>query len=160
MINYLEDRDLWRKTLPLSDEFTINLRSYPQEFEVWDEIARRLESQPSSFLNGGAGIQRYYRVQVEALKAQSYRAMMQQGVCAAINASYTFASELANEIIPLHDGALFGLSYFQRADGRWQYSLRSRDDFDVSVVAKIYGGGGHQKAAGFEADYPVHGRIG
>ena len=37
-------------------------------------------------------------------------------------------------------------------DGTFAYSLRSRaDDFDVSVVAKEFGGGGHKAAAGFRA---------
>jgi nanoRNase/pAp phosphatase (c-di-AMP/oligoRNAs hydrolase) len=29
------------------------------------------------------------------------------------------------------------------------FSLRSVGDFDVSAIAKIYGGGGHKNAAGF-----------
>ena len=38
-----------------------------------------------------------------------------------------------------------------RADGRWQFSLRSEGEFDVSAVAQQYGGGGHRNAAGFNA---------
>ena len=38
----------------------------------------------------------------------------------------------------------------------WQYSLRSRSDFDVSEIAKKFGGGGHAKAAGFATKEPVH----
>jgi len=39
--------------------------------------------------------------------------------------------------------------------GRYQYNLRSRGDFDVSEVAKQFGGGGHAGAAGFT----VHGKV-
>ena len=50
----------------------------------------------------------------------------------------------------------FALGYFCRADGTWQYSLRSRgkDAYDVSAVAKHFGGGGHHSAAGFESLLP------
>lgn len=39
---------------------------------------------------------------------------------------------------------------YDLADGLIQWSLRSRGDFDVSEVAKQYGGGGHRPAAGFQ----------
>jgi len=35
--------------------------------------------------------------------------------------------------------------------GRYQYNLRSRGDFDVSEVAKQFGGGGHAGASGMIA---------
>jgi nanoRNase/pAp phosphatase (c-di-AMP/oligoRNAs hydrolase) len=31
-----------------------------------------------------------------------------------------------------------------------QCSLRSNGDYDVSAIAKVFGGGGHKNAAGFE----------
>lgn len=45
----------------------------------------------------------------------------------------------------------FGACYFDRQDGKRQWSLRSRDGgADVSEIAKRHGGGGHAQAAGFE----------
>lgn len=42
--------------------------------------------------------------------------------------------------------------YMTLDDGLLAYSLRARaDDFDVSVVAKEFGGGGHKAAAGFKS---------
>lgn len=40
--------------------------------------------------------------------------------------------------------------------GKFQYSLRSRGDFDVSAIAKKFGGGGHKNAAGFNVVGTVH----
>jgi nanoRNase/pAp phosphatase (c-di-AMP/oligoRNAs hydrolase) len=45
--------------------------------------------------------------------------------------------------------ACVGLTWFERADGMIQFSLRSQGDIDVSEIAKKYLGGGHQHAAGF-----------
>lgn len=42
----------------------------------------------------------------------------------------------------------FGI-LFHRIPGKWVVSLRSAGDFDVSVLAKKHGGGGHKGAAGF-----------
>jgi phosphoesterase RecJ-like protein len=48
------------------------------------------------------------------------------------------------------DGASFGCCWFKvTASDDWVYSLRSRDDFDVSELASKAGGGGHARAAGF-----------
>jgi len=52
--------------------------------------------------------------------------------------------------------APFSVGWFVRSDGLFQYSLRSRGDFDVSELAKLWGGGGHKAAAGFEVPTPVH----
>lgn len=39
--------------------------------------------------------------------------------------------------------------------GQWHVSLYStKEDVDVSVVAKKYGGGGHRGASGFQCAYP------
>ncbi|MGN0362175.1 MAG: bifunctional oligoribonuclease/PAP phosphatase NrnA [Bilifractor sp.] len=37
---------------------------------------------------------------------------------------------------------------YELAEGTWKVSLRSVDQVDVSVVAQIFGGGGHARAAG------------
>lgn len=164
-VDYLEDRDLWRKKLPGGDQFTFALRSYPQTLEAWEKLfgsytsTTRGRDDVSRLMGEGAHIMRYYRAIVEAMKREAYPAMMTVGddehvSIAACNAPYAFASEVAGEIID--DGAAFGACYFRRADGRWQYSLRSRGGYDVSKVALRYGGGGHAGAAGFDVEAPVH----
>jgi nanoRNase/pAp phosphatase (c-di-AMP/oligoRNAs hydrolase) len=41
---------------------------------------------------------------------------------------------------------------FEYTGTKWSISLRSDNDIDVSVIAKVRGGGGHTKAAGFEVN--------
>lgn len=62
------------------------------------------------------------------------------------------ATVLSSEIAgALAENRPFGVCWFERGDGKRVYSLRSRDGgVDVSEVAKMYGGGGHRNAAGFE----------
>lgn len=152
-IEYVQDRDLWRKALPNSDEFTIALRSYPQDFETWDWMVR---AGPEALIEEGRGIQRYYRMRVEELKRHAYLASLAGVPCCISNAPYFAASEVAGELCD-RGGASFGACYFEVEPGRFQYSLRSRGDFDVSAIARQFGGGGHKNAAGFSVNgAPAH----
>jgi hypothetical protein len=71
-----------------------------------------------------------------------------------VNASHWGNSHLLNSIA---DGHPFVLSYFRRNDGKYQYSARvsSESGFDVSKLAKSFGGGGHVKASGFTLDREI-----
>jgi oligoribonuclease NrnB/cAMP/cGMP phosphodiesterase (DHH superfamily) len=150
-IDYIQDRDLWRKTLPDGDEFTIALRSYPQDFAKWDEL---IADGPARLIDEGRVIQRYYRLRVEELKRHAYPARLGGHDIYITNAPYFAASEVAGELCDR--GGAFGACYFEVEGGRFQYSLRSRGDFDVSAVAKKYGGGGHKNAAGFTTNGKAH----
>jgi oligoribonuclease NrnB/cAMP/cGMP phosphodiesterase (DHH superfamily) len=57
-------------------------------------------------------------------------------------------SEYNSLILDTYFAIPFSASYFIK-EGKKIYSLRSRGDFDVSVIAKAFGGGGHKNAAGF-----------
>lgn len=169
-IDYLEDRDLWKKSLPGGDEFTIALRSYPQEFDIWGVL---LDRGPTELIAEGRPLLRYYRARVEEIKKSAYLAtwsgdvphdaweglrdlglgLAQFGIA---NAPYFAASEVAGELEAMDERCAFGASYFEVAAGEWQYSLRSRGKTDVSAIAKLFGGGGHAGAAGFQVPRPIH----
>lgn len=150
LIDYIEDRDLWRRRLPDSDYIIMALRSYPQDFAVWDVILAR---GAASLRNEGRAIHRYYRTIIDALKQNAVVGSIGGYTVPIVNAPHHFASELAGE---LAEGVPFAACYWNHAHGT-TYSLRSRDDgIDVSEVAKQYGGGGHRGAAGFKAPAPVH----
>lgn len=150
-IEYVQDRDLWRKRAPYGDEFTIALRSYPQDFLIWDKL---VDGGAAALIDEGFSIQRYYRLRVEELKRSAYRTFLGGNEVWIANAPYFAASEVAGELA--ERGLKFGACYFEVEGGRFQYSLRSRDDFDVSLVARMFGGGGHKAAAGFTTDGPAH----
>ena len=54
--------------------------------------------------------------------------------------------ELANQ------SGTFGLLWSIDKDNNCRCSLRSNGDYDVSAIAKAFGGGGHRNAAGFTTD--------
>ena len=146
LIRYIQDRDLWTRSLPGSDEFTVALQSYPQDFAVWDKLT------VPQLIEEGRHIHRYYRGRVEDAKAKAFRAEIGGYIVPVVNASGWLASDVAGE---LSEGEPFAALYYD--EGEWRnYSLRSRGDgIDVSEIARRYGGGGHRNAAGFRIARPA-----
>ena len=56
--------------------------------------------------------------------------------------------DAANLFFPIVRGTDFGIIMVETKDKYLSVSLRARNDFDVSMVAKEIGGGGHKAAAG------------
>lgn len=153
LVDYVGDRDLWRHELPYTKEINAAISSYDFTFDNWHSLHACINSQQgfTTMIAEGAAIRRKEQKDIrEMLKVN--RRMMKIGehiICVA-NLPYNWASEAAH-IMAEESGFGHAACYFDRADGKRQFSLRSVGDFDVSEVAKRYGGGGHKNAAGFEA---------
>jgi len=68
----------------------------------------------------------------------------------AANAPAFLASDLGHELA--NKSGTFGLVWSMAGDGQVHCSLRSNGEYDVSAIAKAFGGGGHRNAAGFSTD--------
>lgn len=146
LVDYTEDRDLWRWALPYSKEASAGLASLPRTFEKWDELGKEPSLPPRVWLDGVA-ILRYQSQLVDGICQAARDAEIAGHKVKAVNTSVLF-SEVAGK---LAEGNPFGAAWFVRSDGKRQWSLRSTDaGVDVSEVAKRFGGGGHRNAAGFE----------
>lgn len=156
LVDYTEDRDLWKWKLPNSKEINSAIRSYPMTFEAWDAMPKA----PEVLASQGSAIERYRQMAIEQhvknaveIEIGGYRVL---GVCCTFG---EIGSEVAEALIPPNDDLFhgpFGCYWFDLSKtGERVYSLRSRGDFDVSDVAKQYGGGGHKNAAGFKTQIGV-----
>lgn len=144
LVDYTEDRDLWRWALPMSREITTGLRSYPLNFDAWDLL---YEKGPLSLIDAGTAIMRSEAAIIAQHVRHAREIELGGHKILAVNATTLF-SDIAGK---LAEGRPFGAAYFDRGDGKRQWSLRSTDDgVDVSEIAKANGGGGHRNAAGFE----------
>lgn len=144
LVHYVQDRDLWRFALPLSREVNAFLQSQDLSFESWD-AASSTELEVAN--ERGRGVLGYIDRYVREMKQQARHVTFAgHDNIPMVNAPYISTSELVGA---LAQEALFAVGWFERSDGVYQYSLRSRGDFDVSEVAKRFGGGGHKNAAGF-----------
>lgn len=152
LVRYVEDRDLWRFTLPGCRAVAAELFSRPYDFGTWSVAAQSLDD-PEGLITRikmGEAIERKHHKDIAELLAQTRREMVIGGFRVPVaNLPYTLASDAANT---LAEGAPFGACYFDRNDGKRVFSLRAVEGGeDVSKIAAAYGGGGHAKAAGFQA---------
>lgn len=151
IVEYVQDRDLWRFVLPQSKEVNAYLQSRELTFENWDRCDG-MKVGDAALLGRGAldYIERYVR----EMKLQARRATFAgHADVPIVNAPYISISELVGAMA---EGVPLAVGWFQNAQGKYVYSLRSRGDFDVSALAKQFGGGGHKNAAGFTVAGRVH----
>lgn len=147
LIDYTEDRDLWRWALPQSREINSALRTYPLDFDQWDALHADPESVPK-LAREGAAILRAEKAIVDSHVKNARETTIDGHKVLCVNAT-TLVSEIAGE---LAKDRPFGVCWFEGDDNERVYSLRSRDGgVDVSEIAKKHGGGGHRNAAGFRA---------
>jgi hypothetical protein len=145
LLRYVMDRDLWLHRLPRSREVFAGLSSHPMEFEVWDAL-----DIPALAEEGGI-VLRYQRELVTLVCGSAHLETIAGYRVPVVNAPL-LGSEVGEELLKRYADAPFVAVYFDRGDGKRQWSLRSREDFDVSKVARLYQNGGHRQAAGFESE--------
>lgn len=142
---YVEDRDLWRWQLPNSKAINAYLMAMPQTVQAWEELN---EVKIDIIESKGEAILLHIAHYIDKTANQARACVVADQRWYIVNATYLNISDVCNELC--NRGADVGCGWFERKDGLVQFSLRSRNDCDVSIIAKNYGGGGHKHAAGFE----------
>lgn len=159
LFDYIDDHDRWQHKLPGSREFNAALWSYaPWSFEQW-----RAQFMPADMSN-------YWTP--TSVRAAFYLELIEEGksIARAVNQVVEKMAERASKCIilgveglavnaPIHHSEIgdllalrsgtFGMIWHTEADGSVKCSLRSRSDFDVSMIAVALNGGGHRNAAAF-----------
>ena len=154
IIRYVRDRDLWRWAEHKSKEVSAWLHTFPLDFEVWSHCNSELGSVFPSVVAQGTAVLRAQQQQIEAMCRHAGWITLSGYTVPCVNATTLF-SECGEYLCETYPDAPFAAYYFDRADGKRQWGLRSRNSFDVSAIAKQYGGGGHAAAAGFQLPCPA-----
>jgi len=145
LIQYVQDRDLWKFDLPMSKEFTAALFSMDYNFKSWDAIARM--SMDAITGEGIAILRKHNKDIAEFIKANNGRRMKIAGHdVPVINVPYTLGSDTCHILC---EGEPFAAYYYDLGADR-KFGLRSAENgLDVAKIAEQFGGGGHKHAAGF-----------
>lgn len=148
LLKYIQDRDLWRFDLKFSKSYNAAISSYPRDFGTWSTLDRRVREEAGDVLMEGWAIR---RAMLQAVELTCKDAFVDEigGYYVPIVNCTTHVSEVGHRLLEMCPDAPFSASYRDTKDESREFSLRSRGDFDVSVIAKSYGGGGHKSAAGF-----------
>jgi len=170
LIQHIDDRDRWQFKLEGSKEFHATLASYkPWTFEMWEAYFLVGNVRFNALKDEGRAILRAHNQHVQSALKQaraceiwSFKPFANapgsvingfiryslNGLAA--NAPAFLASDLGHELA--NKSGTFGLVWSMASDGQTHCSLRSNGDYDVSAIAKAFGGGGHRNAAGFSTD--------
>ncbi len=139
LLQYVQDKDLWRWQLPHSREISSALASYPFDFAIWEQF------QFETLKIEGTGILRSENNLIDKLTLDAIMVSVAGYTVPAVH-SPVLASQIGERLAADH---AFGVIWHQK-DGRRYFSLRSRaGGISVSEIAAQYGGGGHTHAAGF-----------
>lgn len=151
LLLYIEDHDLWRRSLPENREFGAALAEYTHDFGVWDTLASELETEElwNAFAERGRLLSGFENRLVNSILEYKERVVCEGHEVYAVNAERTYRSILGHRLATLNEKeerTPFGIVYY-RCEGMWHCSLRSHGGFDVSVIATKHGGGGHPGAS-------------
>lgn len=151
LLQYIEDHDLWKLTLPHTREFGAALGEYEANFETWDQLAQNLSDRDhySKFISLGTTIARFEDRLVEQLFSFREKAQFEGHEIYVLNAARIYRSVLGHKLASLNEAEgnlALGIVYY-RSNGAINCSLRSNGDVDVAAIAETYGGGGHKNAA-------------
>ena len=179
LIRHIDDYDRWIFALKGTREINKALWSYaPWSFEQWKEIIDDDHyDHYGSMWTEGAAILRAHNQNVQSVvksgarkcsiipaiinSSDSYKAPWvwwhdeEHGdTCGAnglaANCPPHLTSDVGHELA--NQSGTFGLLWFIDEGNVCRCSLRSNGDYDVSAIAKAFGGGGHRNAAGFQVD--------
>lgn len=161
IIDLVEDRDLWKFKLADSKPFHEYVMMQPRTLEIWDIINRDLcdRDNYSEIMFAGNVLVNYQRSCIDKIiKAGKMPITIDGNTGLACNCPDIFASDCGHLLA--NESGTFGATWSEAADKTVKFSLRSNGDYDVSAIAKKFGGGGHKNAAGFTLgkakpkDYP------
>lgn len=145
-VDYTEDQDLWNWALPDSPEINAFLMVQPRTVEAWEFIARNYSAKDAR--DEGKGVRQYVEYYTRSVTEFAQEGILFGKRAAVLNIPYVGVSEAGNALCKA--GFPLAVLWFERNDGQTQFSLRGDGSVDVSGIAKFYGGGGHNNAAGFQ----------
>ncbi len=149
LVDYVQDRDLWLFKMLMSREASAFIFSHEYTLENWDKlfhIFEKAESRQTALYSGQAIERKHFKDINELINANKGSMVIGGQAVPTLNCPYFYSSD-AGHIMALD--APFAACYSDSATHRI-FSLRSGSKgMDVSLVAGLYGGGGHKNAAGF-----------
>lgn len=156
VVDYVEDRDLWRFALPDSKAVNAYLRTQPYSLGAWEDINQHLGV--GDMASAGRGVLLHIDAYCRAAAGHAYWCEMGDRKFPIVNVTYESCSEVADYLLDHFDCDMAGY-FFETGDGMWQYGFRSRNGVTVHDHAKAFGGGGHPQAAGVRLPEIRHQRL-
>ena len=147
LLQFIQDRDLWTWALEDTEAVTAALDALNYSFSTFDKLHKR-SNELTELAKAGQLLVQFKHKRIATIVQRAYFEKVGGHEVPVVN-SDSFVSNVGNALCREYPSAAFAAVWFLLEDGRAKWSLRSVGEFDVSEVAKRYGGGGHRNAAGF-----------
>ncbi len=158
IVQYIQEGDLNRSTLPFTYEIERVIYATPFTFDAFTILDDQLETPElfEAFVAKGKAYGEHFKRLADTIAESAELVSFEGYEVYAANVPGVFKHEIAMQLCEKYKKP-FGLVWRQLADGTKRISLRSREDVDVTEIAKKYGGGGHKNAVAFNipADKPL-----
>lgn len=151
IIDLVEDRDLWKFKLADSKPFHEYVMMMPRDLVLWNQLSIDLANLENyaNIMYVGRKLLEYQESAINKILKAGKMPIIIDGISGlACNCPGIFASDAGHLLA--NESGTFGATWSEAVDKTVKFSLRSNGDFDVSAIAKKFGGGGHKNAAGFE----------
>jgi uncharacterized protein len=153
LIDYVEDRDLWKFAMEGSKQVSAYIQMQNRNFARWSNLADEVDEKQHFVIQKGEQLLAQREQMVAEIASNPRKILIHlpnqlpvSGYC--VNCSPMFASEVGNTLVRQY--GMIGVTYHQDETGATKFSLRSADGLeDVALIAQAFGGGGHRNAAGF-----------
>lgn len=157
-IRHIDDYDRWQFKIEGTKAFNKGLWSHtPWSFALWKHILTNKVAFKKVIDEGEAILRAHDQNVQSVVKGSARNCTMYDlgdewiGHGLAANCPPHLTSDVGHELAT--QSGTFGLCWTLGQTGTVaKCSLRSNGDYDVSAIAKSFGGGGHRNAAGFEVD--------
>lgn len=162
IVQYVQDRDLWRFNLPNTEAITAVLASHPHDLHVWTDLAKHIATpyNEAELIREGYALLRQRAANIDRIigDANGHQAKFYVGEDAtpmwvpAVNAPPLYASDICHELLDRLPDAPFVAAWSVNNNNAAEIIVNLRSENhrqDVGAIAKQYGGGGHRNAAGF-----------
>ena len=178
LIQHIDDRDRWQFKIEGTKELNAALFTSSWNFPQWQEL---LHADLTPMYKAGKAILRAHNQNVQSVVKGAARKCSISTCCPqhgpdiadsvpaswsdgylrrfdglAANCPPHLTSDVGHELAT--QSGTFGLLWTLDKDNVCRCSLRSNGDYDVSAIAKVFGGGGHKAASGFTID--IHTLLG
>ncbi|HEV8176168.1 MAG TPA: DHHA1 domain-containing protein [Gemmatimonadales bacterium] len=144
----VEDRDLWKFTLPDTEAVSAAIGSYPYEISAWDALA---EMRHDEIVDQGKAISRYRKQMIQAVAASTFQVNIAGHQVPCVTSPYMIGSDVADVLANQNPEGIAAYCIFHADEV--QVGLRSRGGADVAAMAEQYRGGGHKAASGFRVPW-------
>ena len=151
LIEYIQDRDIWTKKLEYTDQFFAKFKTIPFEFNEYNKLLN--DNNLYKLIKDGISIYENDKHNMKnIIKKASCKLTEINGelyMIAYLN-SNMYLSDLGNLLLSYIEICDFAVVYYyDNFNDITKFSLRSSDKkTDVSIIASLYGGGGHKNASG------------